>query len=70
MATFNKSDSQVWNTTQSNYCLFFAGLPFFLGGIIVVLLAIGVILPNNNMPILFGLPFGGIFLAVGGALIF
>jgi hypothetical protein len=50
---------------QGGGCFVLFGLPFFLGGVMVWLAMLGVLNSEDSIPWYFGLPFGGVFVAVG-----
>ncbi|MDQ8183836.1 hypothetical protein [Pelagicoccus sp. SDUM812005] len=65
-------DSNVFEKKYGGGCACLFGLPFFLAGLGVIvatiLIAIGEI--DGDLPLFFGLPFGGIFVAVGAGILF
>jgi len=64
-------DPDVMETRSGGGCTSLFGLPFFLAGLAVWILS--VLLPQSEgepPPLLFTIPFGAVFVAVGGGLVF
>jgi len=64
-------DPDVLETRSGGGCISLFGLPFFLAGLAVWILP--VVLPQGGgepPPLLFTIPFGAVFVAVGGGLVF
>ncbi len=66
------TNSDIWQTKAGGGCASLFGLPFFLAGIGVI---VATFIPadvrgGDEMPLYFGIPFGGIFALVGGAILF
>lgn len=79
MAGISNSPSFSVNPLNSNQllqkngggCAALFGLPFFCAGIFVIIITLGIIdIEGEVPPWFFGIPFGGVFAAVGGAFIF
>jgi hypothetical protein len=65
------ADREVLEAKSGGGCLFLFGLPFFIAGLAVIAISIGLWQPKGDrIPWYFGIPFGGVFAAVGGGLMF
>lgn len=71
MLKLDASDPEVMRDVQGGGCMMLFGLPFFLVGCGVILGTLASALGEGDfMPVFFGIPFGGIFAAVGGGIMF
>ena len=61
----------VMEMKKGGGCLILFGLPFLLAGLFVMIASLGVLpIKGDKPPLFFGIPFGAIFAAVGGAFVF
>lgn len=71
---FSAPNEHVWKRKYGGGCLSLFGLPFLLAGVSVIAVTMGIVDPGGvggeKIPLLFGLPFGGVFAFVGAALVF
>jgi len=71
MATVDQGDPDLLVFRRGGGLLAIFGLPFLLAGLFVIALTLGLVTAEGDVPPLaFGLPFGGIFAAVGAGIVF
>jgi hypothetical protein len=71
MAYTDQGDPDLLVFQSGGGLLALFGLPFLLTGLFVIALTLGLVnIQGEVPPLYFGLPFGGIFAAVGTAVVF